>query len=702
MRAAWFAILIGCSATVSHPAFPPAPRGKLVDDPYRWLEDMASPQTQAWVAAENKLTTAALADVPGKDALHRRLGELLSHDVSFVPVHRGDRYFWTRREANADQPTIQVAASSDGTAKTLLDPSEFARDGSLQLAGWIPSQDGALIAYGLSSGGGDWTRWRVRDVATGKDLPDELANIKYYSPAFTADHTGIYYSRFPEPAKGKELTEPDHDCKLYLHELGTPVTDDRVVYERPDQPTWQFEPHVTLDGKYLVIEIGDGEVGDSSLEQVAVQDLGAPGAAIVPLVPAYTAEYVFVGNVGSQLYFETNDHAPNKKITAIDVATPGTWRDIVPEGKRAIASAELVGGELVVVELRDAHSALTAYDPNGAKLHDIALPGLGAVYALTGGPGDRDAFYYYTSFTTRGATYDLDLATGKSTPWRRMPPGLDESAFETQQVFFESVDGTKVPMFITAKRGIVLDGTHSTIMTGYGFGGVSLTPAFDPEVIAWLESGGVAVTVNVRGGGEYGDAWHHAAWREHEQVKIDDFVAAAEWLIAHHWTSAAHLGAYGASGGGLLVGAVVVQRPDLFGAVAPIAGVLDLLRFHLFGQGAGWQADLGHPDVPAEAAYLRKISPLHNVRAGTYYPAMFVVTSDHDVRVAPLHSYKFGAALQAAQAGPAPILMRVETESGHGGGGLKSQELEQDTELIAFFAKYLGLELYPAPHGSRD
>jgi prolyl oligopeptidase len=664
---------------------------------------MDAPETKAWVAAENKVTDAALHDVPGRDAVHARIAALLARTVTGGPVHHGARYFTFRRDAAHDQGTVQVSDGADAPDRTLLDPSEFSTDGKLQLAGWNASQDGAILAYGLSSGGGDWTHWRFREVATGKDLPDELADMKYYPPAFTADHRGIYYSRFPTPAPGKELTETDHDCKLYFHRLGTPVAADRVVYELAGHPTWQLAPETTLDGRYLVLSIGDGQVGDSSVERIAILDLATPGAKIFPLVDTFDAEYVFVGNIGANLYFKTNSGAPTKKVVKVDVSSPTapvSWHDVIAGGSHAIEDVVLAGDQILVDELHDAHTAVIAYDRSGARLHELTLPGLGSVFGIYGRPGDGDAYYRFTSYTAPSSMYRVDLATGATSPWRATPVGFDPAAYETRQVFFPSKDGTRVPMFITARKGLALDGSHPTLMTGYGGFGISLTPYFDPWTFAWIERGGVAVTVNIRGGGEYGDAWHHAGWHEHEQVKLDDFAAGAEWLIAHKWTSAEHLGAYGTSGGGQLVGAVVVQRPELFGAVAPVAGVLDLLRFQLFGQGAGWQADVGHPDVPAERAYLQKISPLHNVRARTRYPAMFVVTSDHDVRVPPLHSYKFAAALQAAQAGPGPILLRVQTESGHGGGGLKSQQVDQDTELLTFFASYLGLSLQQAFAGA--
>jgi prolyl oligopeptidase len=589
---------------------------------------------------------------------------------------------------------VFTAAALDAPPKVLLDPNTISTDGSLAFAGLVPSGSGARVAYGLSIGGGDWQTWHVRDVATGKDLPDELPHIKYYRPEFTRDGNGLYYSRFPAPPPGKELTETDHDCRVYFHRIGTPAAQDTVVYERPDHPTWQFEPGVTRDGRYLVITTGDGQVGDRGVELVSYLDLSHPGKP-VPLVDTYDAEYRFLGNEGTVFYFVTTQGAPNKRILAIDTRHPAQdrWQPIVAEGPDAILGASLVGHQLIVTTLADAHHAVAAYDLHGKKLRDIALPGIGSAPGFSGGPDDRETFYTFTGFTVPGTVYRYDLATGTSTLWKQPQVAFDPASFETTQVFFPSKDGTKVPMFITARKGLPHDGTSPTILTAYGFGGISSTPRFDPARIAWLERGGAFALVNIRGGGEYGEAWHNAARRAHRQVAYDDFLAAGEWLAANQITSPEHLGATGGSAGGMLVAGALMQRPDLFGAVVPLAGVHDLLRFPLFGQGAGWQGDLGSPDDPTEFAALRQTSPLHNVRPGTRYPAVLIVTADHDVRVAPLHSYKLAAALQAAQAGAAPVVMRVETASGHGGGTTRGQAIEQQTERYAFFAANLGLRV---------
>ncbi|HMG51912.1 MAG TPA: prolyl oligopeptidase family serine peptidase [Kofleriaceae bacterium] len=666
--------------------------GVAVADPYRWLEDMGSAETRQWVGEQNTLTDGYLAGLPGRDALRKRIGELISYESYRAPSRHGARYFWSHSDGVQSQAVVFTAASLDAEPRVLLDPNTISTDGSLALVGLAHNQTGTRAAYGLSHGGGDWQTWHVREVATGRDLTDELDHIKYYRPAFTRDGAGLYYSRFPPPPPGKELVETDHDCKVYYHRIGTPAARDAVVYERPDHPTWQFDVDVTDDGRYLVITTGDGQVGDRGVELINYVDLQARRAAPVALIDQYDAEYKFLGNDGPAFYFITTLGAANKRIIAIDVRHPARdrWQEVVAEGRDAIQSASLVGRQLIVTTLKDAHHAIAAYDLRGKKLRDVALPGIGSANGFAGEPGSRETFYTFSSFTVPGTVYRYDLATGASTPWKAPRVAFDPASFETTQVFFPSKDGSvKVPMFVVAKKGLARDGSNPTILYAYGFGGISNTPRFDPAKIAWLEHGGIYASVNIRGGGEYGEAWHNAARRAKRQVAYDDFLAAGDWLVASKYTSTAHLGATGASGGGMLVAGALVQRPDLFGAVVPLAGVHDLLRFQLFGQGAGWQGDLGSIDDATEFAALRATSPLHNVRKGARYPAVFVVTADHDVRVAPLHSYKLAAALQAAQTGAAPVLLRVETASGHGGGTTRAQAIEQQTERYLFFAAAL-------------
>jgi len=672
--------------------YPAAPRrADLADDPYRPLEELDAPATRAWVDAENQVTDRTLSGTPARAVLRARLAALAKVATNGLPVVRGTRLFWSYDSGAQDQPTLMTAATADDTPRILLDPAVLSPDGKLALAAWDVSEDGTKLTYGMAIGGGDWHVWHVRDVATGKDLPDELAHIKYYVPQFTRDGKGLYYSRFPAPPAGRELSETDHDCKVYFHALGTPVASDRLVYERPDHPTWQFRPFLTEDGRSLVIETGDGEVGDRGQEQIVVLDTMAAGKKPTVLVEGLDAEYLFVGSDGPLVYLQTNHAAPHKRVVAVDLRSPerARWRDVVPAGPDAIDGASLVGRQLLVTYVRDAHTAVAAFDLAGKKLREVALPGLGQAYGFGGRRGATSTYFHYESFTTPGTILRYDLAKGTTTPWRAPVLAFDPTAFETKQAFYPGKDGTKVPMFVTAKKGLALDGTHPTLLTGYGSFGVSSLPRFTSRNLAWLERGGILAVANVRGGGEYGEEWHRAAMPPNKQVSWDDFIAGAEWLVRERYTSSKHLGIYGGSGGGLLVGVAATQRPDLFAAVAPLQGVLDMMRFHLFGEGAGWSGDFGSPTVPAEAAALRAYSPLHNVRAGTRYPALYIVTGDHDVRVAPLHSYKFAAALQAAQAGPAPILLRVATTAGHGGATTKSARIDNDAELLSFFTTYL-------------
>jgi prolyl oligopeptidase len=694
--------LIGISLTALQ--YPAARRGEVkevhhgvaVPDPYRWLEAMDAPETRAWVKQENALTDTYLAAIPGRQRLKDRIRQLLSYERFGLPSRLGSRYFWSHQDGKQNQRQVFTAASLEEAPRLLLDPNAISPDGRLAFAGLSISEDGARIAYGLAAGGGDWTTWRLRDVDSGKDLPDQLEHLKYYGPAFTADHRGVYYSRFPAPPADKELTETDHDHRLYFHRIGTPVAQDTVVYQRPDHPTWQFDPTVTRDGRYLVVSIGDGEVGDRRQEQIVYRDLRRPGTRMTPLIDEFDFEYVFIGNDGPVFYFVTTWGAPRKRIIGIDTRTPARdrWQVVVPEGPHTIEDASMVARQIVVRTMVDAHTAVSVYDLGGKKRCDLPLPGLGTASGFRGGPADIEMFYSFTSFTVPGAIYRVNLACEYSKLWKAPAVAFDGSQLETRQVFYPSKDGTKVPMFITAKKGLAPDGSHPTVVTGYGFGGVPSLPSFNAPMVAWLERGGVYVLANIRGGGEYGEAWHHASYRTHRQVGLDDFIAAGEWLVKNRITSPAHLGIMGGSGGGMLVGAVTMQRPDLYGATVPIAGVHDLLRFHLFGEGAGWQGDMGSPDDPADFKALYAYSPLHNVRPGVHYPPTLVVTSDHDVRVAPLHSYKLAAALQSAQSAPAaPILLRVQTTTGHGFGSTLPQRIDQQTEILSFLAKNLGLPL---------
>ena len=692
--------------------YPPAPRGPVAEerfgvhvaDPYRWLEDLDSNATIGWVTSQNALADSYFARVLELPRLRTKLEALVSIDAYGLPMHRGDRYFWTHRGATQGQAVLMTSAQLDGGAsgeKVVLDPNAISPDGKLAYTSAVVASDGKALTYGLAEGGGDWTTWRARRL-TGSgwgssEEPDILDHTKYYAPTFTRDGKALYYSRFPPPAPGRELSEVDHDCKVYLHTLGTPTSTDTLAYERPEHTTWQFAPTVTRDGRYLVITIGDGEVWDRGQEQLAYLDLTKPGAKPVSLIDTFEAEYEFLGNLGPIFYVRTSQGAPPKQIVAIDVRSParGAWKEIVPAGADAIESATLVGRQLIVTTLHDAQSAVAFYDLKGRKLHDLVLPGPGTVRGFAAGADESETFYEFSSFTVPGTVYRYDLAKETSTLWREPAVPFDASQIEAKQVFFASKDGTKVPLFLVAKKGLRMDGANPTLLYGYGGFGIAITPQYAASQVAWVEAGGVVAIAGIRGGGEYGEAWHLAGTRTHKQIVFDDFIAAAEWLTSSGVTSPARLGIFGRSNGGLLVGAVVTQRPDLFGAAAVGAGVLDMLRFPLFGQGAGWEGDYGSPEDPAEFKALFAYSPVHNVRAGTTYPAI----TDHDrrprdARVAPLHSYKLAAALQAGRrrgrhrSSPSAC---VEKTSGQRRAERRPglSRVDQSAELLGFFTQSL-------------
>ena len=680
--------------------YPAPPKGDLVydlfgikvADPYRPLEDLDAPATRTWLDAENQLTDQTLAKSPALTQFRAKLARLTDVESNSPPQVKGGKWFWKYDSGKVAQPSLVMATSEAGEAKVVLDPNALSPDGKLSFAGYVISEDASRLAYGLSTAGGDWTTWHVRDLATGKDLPDELPNTKYYAPQFTKDGKALYYSRFPAPTAGKELTETDHDSKVYLHVVGTAASADRVVYERPEHPTHQMMPLVTEDGQYLAIEVGDGEVGDRSEEEIVVFDLKKPDAKPVVIAAGFAGDNWYIGNEGSRFFVQTNDSAPNKRIVAIDLKAPDKahWKDVVPNGTLPIEEVSTIGRQLFVSYFQDSHIAISAFDFNGKKVRDLALPGIGAASVVGGGnKAARSTYLSFETFIQPRTAYRYDLDTGKLTPFRPAKLPYDPSLYETTQAFYPGKDGTKIPITITAKKGQPHDGTTLTLLTGYGSFGLSYAPDYAAKTIAWLEHGGAFAVANIRGGGEYGSPWRFAGYREKKQTSWDDFEAAAAWLAAQKITSAPKLGIYGGSGGGLLVGVAETQRPELFGAVAPLVGVHDMLRFQLFGEGAGWQGDWGSPTVEKEARAIYAYSPLHNVHPGTRYPATYIVTSDHDVRVAPLHSYKFAAAMQAAQAGPAPILLRVRTTAGHGGATTRAARNDNDAELLTFFARYL-------------
>jgi prolyl oligopeptidase len=669
--------------------------GVRVEDPYRWLEDADSTESKAWVAAENALTSEYLRQIPGRQRILNRLTELWNFERYSNYFKAGGRYFYSRNDGLQNQSVLYSVPSIHGDGKILLDPNTLSKDGTVALSGLNVSDDGKLLAYSISRSGSDWQEWRVRDIGTGKDLPDLLRWSKFSRAGWSNDNHGFYYQRFAEPRSDQELTGANYYAKLYYHRLGEPQSSDKLIYERPDQKDWQFDGGTTEDGRYLIVEISKG-AEDKNL--VFYQDLKTPGSKITELVGTFDGAYVFLGNEGSRFYFRSTGGTPRGRIISIDVSRPGreNWKEIVPEQKDTLQDARMAGGMLTLGYLKDAYSAAKIYKLDGKFVRDVGLPGIGTVTWSPARAGDTELFYAYTSYTAPATLYRYDLKTGMSTVLRQSKLNFDPAAYETKQIFYASKDGTRVPMFLVYKKGLKQDGANPTYLYGYGGFNISLTPSFSVAILEWMEQGGLFAVPNLRGGGEYGEAWHEAGTKKNKQNVFDDFIAAAEWLIANRYTSTPKLAIGGGSNGGLLVGACLNQRPDLFGAALPAVGVMDMLRFHKFTIGWAWTVDYGSPDKAEDFPTLRAYSPLHNIKMGTKYPPTLVTTADHDDRVVSGHSFKYAAALQRAQEGPGPILIRIETKAGHGAGKPTSKIIEEAADRWAFLEKTLNMEVRPA------
>jgi prolyl oligopeptidase len=665
--------------------------GTKVADPYRWLEDLDTPDTKAWVEAQNRLTDAYLAEIPARAKIKQRLTKLWNFERYGIPFREGDRYFYTKNDGLQNQSVLYTVASLADEPRVLLDPNKLSPDGTIALAGTAFSRDGKLMAYGLSASGSDWAEWRVRNVETGQDLPDHVKWVKFSGASWTADGKGFFYSRYDEPKAGaSQLAGVNEFQKLYYHRLGTPQADDTLIYERRDQKDWGFSGDVTEDGRYLIIHVW---VGTDAKNRIYYKDLQSANSPVVKLLDDFDAAYNFIDNDGAVFWFMTDRDAPRYKVIAIDTRKPerANWKVVIPETAETIEGANVVNDMFIVSYLKDARSQVKIHQTDGRFVREVALPGLGSTSGFSGKRTDKETFYAYGSFTTPYPIYRYDLTTGKSTLFRQPKVDFDPAQYETKQVFYRSKDGTRVPMFITHRKGLKLDGTNPTLLYGYGGFNVSETPAFSISRLVWMEMGGVFALANLRGGGEYGKDWHEAGMKLKKQNVFDDFIAAAEWLISNKYTSTPKLAVQGGSNGGLLVGAVITQRPDLFGAALPAVGVMDMLRFNKFTIGAAWASDYGSPETPGEFKALYAYSPLHNLKAGTSYPPTLITTADHDDRVWPGHSFKFAAAMQAAQGGRAPVLIRIETKAGHGAGKPTSKIIEEYADLWGFLVRTLNM-----------
>lgn len=668
--------------------------GQRVADPYRWLEvDVReSPEVADWVKRQNQLTFGYLKQIEEREYIERRLTELWNYPKYGLPSKRGGRYYFVKNNGLQNQSVLYQQDSLADEATVLIDPNQWSEDGTVALAGTSFSDDGRYLAYGQAEAGSDWRTWFILDIGSGRTLPDKLEWIKFSSVEWTPDGRGFFYGRYPAPESGQAFQQHNLNQRIYYHRVGTDQADDVLVFAQPDHPEWGYGIDVSEDGRYLVLTAWKGT---DDRYKVFVRDLSEPLAMAVPLVGEFDYDYTFVGNVGSRFYFRTNNEAPRGRVIGIDVRDPhpDKWQQVVGQTDHTLRGVTLVGNLIVADYLEDAKTKIRLHNLDGEHVRDVELPGIGTASGFHGKLTDTETFYSFSSFATPTSHYRYDLLTGESTLLRRSEVDFDPEDYVVKQEFYESKDGTRVPMFIAHRRDLKRDGARPTLLYGYGGFNIPLTPQFSISRLQWMEMGGVFAMPNLRGGGEYGEPWHKAGTVLNKQNVFDDFIAAAEWLVDSGYTQPQKLAIQGRSNGGLLVGACLTQRPDLYGACLPGVGVMDMLRFHQFTAGRYWVDDYGSADDPEQFQALYAYSPYHNVRPGTQYPATLVTTADTDDRVVPGHSFKFAAALQAAQSGPAPTLIRIETRAGHGAGTPTAKIIEEVADSWAFLVENLDMEI---------
>jgi len=665
-----------------------------VADPYRWLEDdvRESSEVAAWVAAQNKVTNKYLKGIRERKAIRERMETLWNYEKYSSPARRGDTYFYSHNTGLQAQNVLFAVDSLDGEPRVVLDPNTWSEDGTVALRGWTVSDDGRYLAYGRSSAGSDWSEWLLLNLETGEAMPDHLRWLKWGGVSWTRDGQGFFYSRFPEPEEGQEFQALNLNHAIYYHRVGTDQAQDVLVFHRPDEPEWGFWGGVTEDDRYLVIT---AQTGTDDRFRIFYRDLAEPYGMPVALIDNFENEYSFLGNDGPVFYFKTDLDAPRGRVIAIDTRDPepANFREIIPQTEWVLQGVDLVGNMFVCTYLKDVVTYVRMFDVAGSHVRDVEFPGIGAAWGFGGRRTDTEVFYRFSSFATPPSIYRYDLITGESTLWKAAEVDIDPEAYEVKQVFYESADSTRVPMFIVYRKGLELDGDNPVLLYGYGGFSISLAPRFSITRMAWIEMGGVYAVANLRGGGEYGEEWHQGGTKLDKQNVFDDFFAAAEYQIDEGYTRPERLGILGGSNGGLLVGAAITQRPELFGAAIPAVGVMDMLRFHQFTAGRYWVDDYGSADDPEEFQALLAYSPYHNVREGTSFPPTLVATADTDDRVVPGHSFKFTAAAQAAQAGDAPVLIRIQTRAGHGGGMPTEMVIDEYADMWAFLVDQLDGEL---------
>lgn len=662
--------------------------GETVADPYRWLENDTAQEVKEWVIAENEVTEKYFEKIPFRQNLKQRLLKLWDFPKYGMPFKKGDRYFYMYNSGLQNQYVLYTQKSLDAEPELLLDPNTFSEDGTVALSGLSISNDGKYLAYQLSSGGSDWSEICVMNIETKELLPDHIQWVKFSDVSWYQN--GFYYSAYDAPKEGDELKGKNEFHKVYYHKLGEQQSQDLLIHEDQLHPLRNFGVNVTEDEKYIFLHGTESTSGNF----LYVKEAGVEKATFLPISDNFESDFSMIDNIDGQIFILTNYKAPKYRVISVNPKNPAenNWKEIIPESENVLEWATVAGGKLVTSYMQDAHNVVFINDLEGNKLFDLELPTMGSVGGFSGQKDNNEAFFSFTSYTFPNTVYKYDLTTNKSEVFRQLDVDFNPEEYETTQVFFESKDGTKVPMFITAKKGITLNGQNPTLLYGYGGFNISMTPSFSMGNIPFLENGGVYVVVNLRGGGEYGKEWHTAGTKLQKQNVFDDFIAAAEWLIANKYTSSEKLAIRGGSNGGLLVGACMTQRPDLFKVAIPQVGVMDMLRYHKFTIGWAWADDYGTSDDNAEMfQYLKKYSPVHNIKEGVAYPATLVTTADHDDRVVPAHSFKFIAGLQAAQAGDHPVLIRIETRAGHGSGKPTSMVIEEIADIWSFVMYNFGM-----------
>lgn len=667
--------------------------GTAVRDPYRWMEEAPlNADTQAWIEAQNNLTNSYFATIPQREAIKTRLTELWNYERFSAPARITEGfYIYSKNDGLQNQSVLYKAKSINDPGSVFFDPNKLTADGTAALGGSSFTDDGKLWAYGVARSGSDRTEWKVMNVETGEHLPDTLAPNRQGGVSWLKDNSGFFYSSYPPVERGQELKTTTYFQKLYFHKLGTPQSEDYVVYERPDNKEYFIGGGVTEDGNWLIISVGKGT---ERMNMVYFKNLTMEKAPIMPLVTNLKNSFSFIGNDGSTFYFRTDKDAPRGKVVSVN-ALEGepVWKDVIPESADTLNGVQFVNNQFVLNYMKDAYTKIKIYETDGKFVRDVELPGIGSAGGFGGRRYDTETFYSYSSFNAPPTIYRYDMKTGESTMFRRANVKFNSDDIEVKQVFYNSKDGTRVPMFIVHKKGLKLNGKNPTLLYGYGGFNIPQTPGFSVARLPWLEMGGVYAVACIRGGSEYGKEWWANGAKLKKQNVFDDFIAAGEWLIANKYTTNKKLAIQGGSNGGLLVGAVLNQRPDLFGAALPAVGVMDMVRFPKFTIGWAWTSDYGSPDNPEEFKALYAYSPLHNIKPGTKYPATLVTTSDHDDRVYPAHSFKYAAALQEAQAGDAPVLIRIETKAGHGAGKPTSKQIQEQADIYGFLVKSLGVKM---------